>query len=131
MEPKPIALVIEDDEDQNIIFSAALERAGYKVEPAFTGKMAQKLLSELVPTMVILDLHMPDFNGDVVLKQIRSNPKLKDVRVIVATSDSSFASSMDLDAELVLLKPVGFAQLSQLASRFSQKPEPPVEQTRD
>jgi DNA-binding response OmpR family regulator len=130
-EPKPIALVIEDDEDQNIIFSAALERAGYKVVPAFNGKMAQQLLAEIVPTIVILDLHMPEVNGDVVLKQIRSNPKLKNVRVIVATSDSSFASRMDLDAELVLLKPVGFAQLSQLANRFSHKLEPPVEETQD
>ena len=55
MEPKQVALVVEDDEDQNIIFSAALERAGYTVEPAFTGKMAQKLLAEQSPAIVILD----------------------------------------------------------------------------
>jgi DNA-binding response OmpR family regulator len=129
METKPIALVVEDDEDQNIIFSAALERAGYTVEPAFTSKMAQNLLAELTPAIVILDLHMPDFNGDVILKQMRSNPRLKDVRVIVVTSDSAFAATMDIQAELVLLKPVGFSQLSQLASRLTQKSDSPSNHT--
>ena len=128
MEPKPIALVIEDDEDQNIIFSAALEKAGYSVEPAFTGKMAQQLLDELTPTVVVLDLHMPDFNGDVVLKGIRSNPRLKDVMVIVATSDSAFAATLRPEVELVLLKPVGFSQLSQLASRFTQNSDSPADE---
>ena len=127
MNSKPIALVIEDDEDQNIIFSAALERAGYIVEPAFTGKMAQQLLNQIVPAMVILDLHMPDFNGDVVLKQIRDDPRLKDVLVIIATADPSLASTLDIQAELVLLKPVGFAQLSQLATRLSKQPSSPAE----
>ena len=125
MGTKPIALVIDDDEDQNIIFSAALERAGYTVEPAFNGKTAQKLLAELAPAIVILDLHLPDFNGDVILKQIRSNPKLKDVMVIVVTSDSSLAATLDPRPELVLIKPVGFAQLSQLASRLTQKSNSP------
>jgi CheY-like chemotaxis protein len=120
MELKPIALVVEDDEDQNIIFSAALERAGYIVEPAFSGRMAQQLLEQLVPAMVILDLHMPDFNGDVVLKQIQSDSRLKDVIVVVATSDASFAAKLDIEAEFVLIKPVGFSQLSQLATRLSQ-----------
>lgn len=127
MNTKPIALVIEDDEDQNIIFSAALERAGYIVEPAFTGKMAQQLLNQIVPAMVILDLHMPDFNGDVILKQIRDDARLKDVLVIIATADPSLASTLDIQAELVLLKPVGFAQLSQLATRLS-KPNSPAKE---
>jgi len=129
METKPIALVIDDDEDQNIIFSAALERAGYTVEPAFNGKMAQKLLAELAPAIVILDLHLPDFNGDIILKQMRSNPRLKDVRVIVVTSDPSFAATLDPRPELILLKPVGFAQLSQLASRLTQKANSPSNNT--
>jgi hypothetical protein len=50
---------------------------------------------------------------------------LKHIRVIVATSDSSFVSSLQFSAEMVLLKPIGFLQLTQLASRFAQKSNPP------
>ena len=122
MESGLIALVIDDDEDQNIIFTAALEQAGYVVKSALNGYEARQVLSEIVPDMVILDLHMPGITGDVILKEIRNNPRLKDVRVIVATSDSAFVASLQFSTELVLLKPIGFAQLSQLAKRFAQKP---------
>ena len=122
MEFKPIALVIEDDEDQNAIFSAALERAGYSVERALNGRMAKEILSEVLPSLITLDFHLPDFNGDVILRHIRNTPRLKDVVVILATSDSSVSTNPDLQKEFVLLKPVGFSQLSQLASRFTEKP---------
>ena len=122
MEFKPIALVIEDDEDQNAIFSAALERAGYSVERALNGRMAKEILSEVLPSLITLDFHLPDFNGDVILRHIRNTPRLKDVVVIVATSDKAFAATPNLQAEFVLLKPVGFSQLSQLASRLNEKP---------
>lgn len=127
MEPKPIALVIEDDQDQNIIFTAALEKAGYTVKSIYDGTTAQKLLAEIVPAIVILDLHMPGVNGDVVLKQIRGDSRLKDIRVIVATSDSTFVASLQFQAELVLLKPIGFSQLAQLASRFAENQNHPTD----
>lgn len=124
MEPKPVALVVEDDEDQNIIFTAALEQAGYVVKSVYDGITARQVLAEIIPLIVVLDLHMPGVNGDVVLREIRTSPRLKDIRVIIATSDSSFAASLELRTELVLLKPIGFSQLSQLASRFAQKQTP-------
>ena len=120
MVPEPLALVVEDDADQNVIFTAALEQAGYTVKSIHNGVEARKFLAEYVPTMVILDLHMPGVSGDVLLKEIRADERLKDVRVIVATSDSSYVASLQFSAELVLLKPIGFSQLSQLARRFSQ-----------
>lgn len=120
-----IALVVDDDEDQNIIFTAALEQAGYTVRSARNGYEAREILAEIVPTLVILDLHMPGISGDVVLKEIRADARLKNIRVIVATSDAAFVSSLQFSAELVLLKPIGFSQLSQLASRFAPKPGAP------
>lgn len=116
-----VALVVDDDEDQNVIFAAALERAGYLVRAARNGFEARQIMSEIVPDIVILDMHMPGLSGDVILKEMRNDPRLKDVRVIVATSDSSFVASLQFQAELVLLKPIGFSQLSQLASRFAQR----------
>jgi CheY-like chemotaxis protein len=118
MESKPVALIIEDDEDLNAIFSSALEKAGYAVNSVFDGAAAQNYLAGSVPSLIILDLHMPRVSGDVVLKNIRNDDRLKHVRVIVATADAAFAQAMQFKSEMVLLKPISFSQLSQLASRF-------------
>ena len=118
MNSKPLALIIEDHKDQNLIFTEALEQAGYRTESILDGKTAQHRLSEVVPGLVVLDLHMPDINGDVILRQIRSDQRLAGVRVIVATADAALASNLHPQADLVLLKPISFVQLSQLASRY-------------
>jgi chemosensory pili system protein ChpA (sensor histidine kinase/response regulator) len=130
MESKPVALIIEDDEDLNAIFSSALEKAGYMVKSVYDGAMAKNVLAEFVPSLIILDLHMPRVGGDVVLKYIRNDNRLKDVRVIVATADAAFAQAMQFKSEMVLLKPISFSQLSLLASRFVVgRPTTPIQRS--
>jgi len=118
---KPIALVIEDNADQNLVFTMALNKAGFSTESIHNGTDAQKRLKEVVPQIVILDLHMPDVDGNVILAQIRKDERLSKVNVILATADASFADALESQAELVLLKPVSFSQLAGLASRFNPK----------
>ena len=114
----PLAFVIEDDEDQNMIFTTALQRAGFQTESFLDGLVAQKRLTEAVPDMVVLDLHIPGVNGNVILAQVRADRRLENARVILTTADAEFASSLRSQVDLVLLKPISFSQLSQLASRF-------------
>lgn len=118
MDEKPLAFIVEDNQDTVIIFQGALERAGYRVQVALDGAVAQKQLREIVPDLVILDLHMPNVAGDVLLKQVRSDERLKKTRVFLATADANMASYLRDQAELVLLKPIGFSQLKDLAERF-------------
>lgn len=118
---KPLAIVVEDNADQNLVFTMALNKAGYATQSVHNGTDAQKLLNEVVPHIVILDLHMPDIDGNIVLAQIRSDKRLAKVNVILATADAAFADALEAEAELVLLKPVSFSQLSDLASRFNPK----------
>jgi CheY-like chemotaxis protein len=51
---KPLALVIEDTKDQAILFSQALEWAGYETEVANDGLEGRKRLAEKVPHLVLL-----------------------------------------------------------------------------
>jgi CheY-like chemotaxis protein len=118
---KPLAMVIEDNPDQNLVFTMALNKAGYTTESIHTGTDAQKRLKEAVPQIIILDLHMPDVDGNVILSQIRKDERLSKVNVILATADAAFADALESQVELVLLKPVSFAQLTSLASRFHPK----------
>lgn len=118
MNDKPLAYIIEDNQDTVIIFQGALELAGYEVKVALDGAVAQKGLAEIVPDLIILDLHMPHIAGDVLLKQIRSDERLREARVFLATADANMASHLRDQVELVLLKPIGFSQLKELAERF-------------
>ncbi len=118
---KPMALVIEDNVDQNLVFTMALNKAGFSTESIHNGTDAQQRLKEIIPQIVILDLHLPDIDGNIILGQIRSDRRLAKVNVVLATADAAFADALQAEAELVLLKPVSFSQLSELASRFNPK----------
>ncbi len=115
---KPLAYIVEDNQDTVTIFQSALEMAGYDVQVALDGAVAQNQLATIIPDLIILDLHMPHITGDILLKQIRADERLVDTRVFLATADANMASHLRDQAELVLLKPIGFSQLKDLAERF-------------
>lgn len=118
MDKKPFGYIVEDYEDTANVFKWALEMAGYVVELAKDGAVAQHRLTEIVPDLIILDLHMPNVPGDKILEQIRSDERLVDTRVFLATADANMAAQLRDQAELVLLKPISVAQLKDLAERF-------------
>ena len=112
------ALVIEDDRDQAFIFAEALRAAGFEPETVRDGKTALDRLMATVPRLVVLDLHVPRVLGKDLLIFIRSDPRLVDTQVILATAAHHEAERIKEKADMVLLKPVGFEQLRDLASRM-------------
>jgi len=121
MTEKPLAFVIEDDKNLALAFAEAVEEADYEVEVLNDGKVAMERLAETTPTIVILDLHIPHVKGSEILDYIRSTERLENIRVIVASADDHRAAELRGIADLVLLKPVGFRQLQQLALRLRPK----------
>ncbi len=115
---KPLALIIEDNQDQNLVFTTAMNQAGFETESILEGSTAQLRLTEVVPNVVVLDLHIPGVTGETLLRQIRSDRRLAGVRVMLATADASLAKDLQSQADLVLLKPISFSQLSLLANRL-------------
>ncbi|HCB00778.1 MAG TPA: hypothetical protein DEP19_00200 [Anaerolineae bacterium] len=113
-----LALLIEDDEDLSDIFSNALQAAGYHVEAILDGKVAQERLTQVVPKIILLDMHLPHVNGADLLKQIHANDKLKNSRIIITTADNVQAEFYRNMATIVLVKPISFAQLRDLTARF-------------
>lgn len=111
-----LGLVIEDDEDLSVIFSEALQAAGFKTEIIKSGDKALERLSDVVPQVVVLDLHLPRVAGMDILHRIRADKRLNSTRVIVATAHPRMAESLRDEADLVLLKPISFSQLRDLAA---------------
>jgi two-component system phosphate regulon response regulator PhoB len=116
---KPLALVVEDERDISVIFAKALHAAGFETQVAHTGDVAIEWLSANTPDMVVLDLHMPRMAGTDVLQHIRSEPRLADVNVVIATAYPHMAETLHEAADWIFFKPVSFSQLRDLAARFS------------
>jgi len=116
-----LAFVIEDEINLAAIFATALERAGYKTLSMNDGQVAIDHLREAheSPRLVLLDLNLPLVSGKDILRYIRGDARFAKTRVILATSDSAaIVGEMEDKSDLVLLKPISFAQLRDLASRF-------------
>lgn len=115
-----LSLIIEDDEDLAEIFSQALTAAGYHTEVIHDGLVAQERLKEVVPSVIVLDMHIPHISGDKLFKQIREDERLMKSRVVIATADAQMGQAMWGKADLVLIKPISFTQLRDLTSRYLQ-----------
>ena len=57
-------------------------------------------------------------SGEKLLHQIRSDERLKDTKVFLITGDDGLAEKLRDEATITLLKPISFAQLSMLATKF-------------
>ncbi|MGD8403865.1 MAG: response regulator [Anaerolineales bacterium] len=118
---KPLAFVIEDTDDIAQVFRTAMEEAGYQAEVISDGELALKRLEEVVPDLTVLDLHLPGASGEKILKYIRSDSRLEDIKVIVATADSNWADKLASDSTISMLKPISFTQLQQIAERLKPR----------
>ena len=115
---KPIALVVEDEYDISLIFAKALRAAGFEVGITHSGDEALTWLSSNVPDIVVLDLQMPKVAGMEVLERIRSEPRLENACVIIATAYPHMAEGLLEEADWVFFKPVSFTQLRDMAARL-------------
>lgn len=118
MKKEKLAFVIEDDNDLVAIFSEALRRAGFEVEGIQLGDQAMEHLKTSQPYVIVLDLHLPKVSGTDILQYIRSEARFHDSWVIIVSADAQLADEYRHLADLVLVKPVSFSQLRDLAGRL-------------
>jgi CheY-like chemotaxis protein len=112
-------LIIEDDPMLNNVFSLALKGI-FEIHSITDGTQALQYLAEHAPDLVVLDMNLPGASGSEILAYIRSQERMAQTRVILATADALQANRLQDDADLILLKPVSPIQLRELASRIKQ-----------
>ena len=121
-----LALVIEDDPKLATIFSLALQAVEFEAEIVSDGHAALARLAEVIPSVVVLDLHLPGLTGREILRHIRADERLAKTQVMLATADALMAEHLRSEADLVLLKPIQIDQLQQLAIRLQSVSESAV-----
>ncbi len=115
----PLALIVEDDEDINEIFCQALASAGFSIHSVRDGQAALEFLKGVPPDVVILDLHLPNVSGEVILKTIRATPGMENTRVVITTADAAFGEYLQDKADFVMIKPISYVQLRDLTRRLN------------
>ena len=114
---KALAVIIEDDPQLNEIIALTLQ-ADFEISTCTDGTSGWKRLSEITPSVLVLDLNLPGMPGKEILSKLRADDRFKNTRVILATADGRQAETLTDAADIVLLKPVSPAQLRELAVRL-------------
>jgi two-component system response regulator MtrA len=114
---KPLAFVVEDDPQLSQIFTLTLSES-FETETITDGAQALVRLSEVVPHLVVLDIHLPGADGAQILHAIRADSRFDATRVILATADARQSEELQDKADIVLLKPISIKQLRDLANRL-------------
>ena len=105
----PRILIVDDHPDTANVLARLLRRCGYETETAYGGRTALARLAAVPDTfgLVILDLNMPDIDGEEVLRRLRAAPATAAVPVAVYTAMSDTDSrrrAMDAGAMDVWIK---------------------------
>jgi CheY-like chemotaxis protein len=103
------AVVIDDNKQTTEALMQMLKIWDISARPAYGPSAGLKILSEVTPNIVFLDINMPGADGFEVLASLRREPRLAGVPVIIVTSDDQPETSQRAiagGASAVVLKPV-------------------------
>lgn len=78
--------IIEDDSAISQMYRIKFESEDFEVETAENGKLGLELAEKMKPDIILLDLMMPEMNGDEMLKLLRKTDWGKGIKVIILTN---------------------------------------------
>lgn len=83
---KSLVLIVDDEKDFSEIISVKLKAAGFDVAVAHSGKEAVAKSPELLPDLILMDIHMPGETGTDIALAIKQNPKTAGIKIAFLTS---------------------------------------------
>lgn len=102
-------LIVDDDMDTLRLVELMLQRQGYEVLTASGGRQAVVLAKSELPSLILLDVMMPDVNGLDVLRKLRAYQDTAGIPIILFTAKSELEDKLmgfDVGADDYLTKPV-------------------------
>ncbi|HEX2914160.1 MAG TPA: response regulator [Chloroflexia bacterium] len=103
---RKMALVIEDEDQAAELLSHYMQQAGYSVTRVSNGEQALQKARELQPSVITLDIILPQKNGWDVLRELKQEPATRDIPVLVVSMVDNCESSFALGAVACFVKPV-------------------------
>lgn len=118
--PKCI-LIVDDEPDLVKVTAFRLKKSGYDVLTSVDGKEALESIRNNPPDLVLLDLLLPRMSGDQVCREIKNDPKLKHIPVILftATAVNIPDKVKEVGADDYLTKPFDPQELMEKVKRYA------------
>ncbi|AFY61741.1 SpoIIE family protein phosphatase [Synechococcus sp. PCC 6312] len=120
-----VILVVDDVENNRVLFSRQLQRQGYEVDTAVDGYQALEKLSHRAYDLILLDYMMPELNGFQVLSRLKSDQKLRHIPVIMISANDEIDQvirCIEIGAEDYLPKPLNSTLLrARITSTLDKK----------
>jgi CheY-like chemotaxis protein len=87
----PLVLIVDDFEDNRAMYVEYLQFHGFRVAEAVNGEEAVARTTELLPSIVVMDLSLPVMDGWEATRRLKANPKTKHIIVIALTGHAEAA----------------------------------------
>jgi DNA-binding response OmpR family regulator len=110
-----LVLVVEDDPDARGLIADHLRSEGFEVCVAPDGETAMQMIRRRLPDVVCLDLNLPRISGYDVCEQIRADPAISGVSILITSARNSLdvrVFSLEAGADAYLTKPFGLRQVT-------------------
>jgi two-component system phosphate regulon response regulator PhoB len=101
-------LVIEDDASIQEVLRYSLVQAGFEVKIVGSAEEAQQAVTKVLPDVVLVDLMLPGISGSAFARQLRQNPRTRDLPMIMVTAradESDRVAGLEIGADDYLPKP--------------------------
>jgi CheY-like chemotaxis protein len=119
----PLVLLVEDNETNQMLATAVLQRDGYRVAVASTAEEGRALIAAEVPDLILMDLQLPGLDGLGFTRELRSRPASASIPVVAMTAHVMFGDEQEaLAAGCVgyIAKPIDTRTLAESLKRFLQ-----------
>jgi two-component system response regulator (stage 0 sporulation protein F) len=123
-------LIVEDDENQRLLYSEELREEGYEPITAKNGKEAMQILKKIKPDLIVLDIVMPVMDGMEALGRIIG--KHKDVPIILYSSYPHYREDfMSWASDAYLVKSSDLTELKEIIKNLLEKKRKGVKPKRE
>lgn len=122
-------LIVEDEADAAELFAEMMRVSGFRVLKTSSSAPAISMMTAEKPDVILLDIMMPEISGLDILRQMRRDPVLSNIPVVVVSAKSMPAdikNGMEAGAFTYLTKPVGFLELKEAVERALGTPSSPA-----
>ena len=109
--PSYSVLIIEDEKNILDFMTKALKANNYKVFTAVSGNAGLALITSQCPDVVLLDLGLPDIDGNEIISSVRQWTSCPIIVVSARSSERDKVTALDLGADDYITKPFGTPEL--------------------
>ena len=110
----PKVLIIDDSIDVHRLLTARLRNEAFEIVNASSGRDGLQMALECEPSIILLDIDMPEMDGFQVLRKLKENPATANIPVLVLsglTDSQDKVAAFDLGAIDYITKPFDFIEL--------------------